>query len=85
MISSFSQFSQSVQFLGYITKFNINSRINSEAVSSTDKNHRVTVDDCCSTAVVRVITVQDPAGPGELILLGGLPAHCGGAHSTTCQ
>ena len=54
----------------------MNSRIISlEAVGSTDNDNRVTADESGSTTVPSVVTVQDPTGPGELVLSGGLASH----------
>ena len=61
-----------------------NLRIRSlEAVGSTDNDDRVTVDNGGSTTVESVVTVQDPTGPGELILSGVLTSHYSGVGDST--
>ena len=44
-------------------------------MSSADNDDGVTADDGCPTAVESVVTVQDPTGPGELVLSGGLASN----------
>ena len=52
-------------------------------MSRTDNDNRVAVDDGGSTTEENVITGQDPAGPGELVLHGGLTSHYPRVNLTT--
>ena len=44
-------------------------------MGSTDNDNRVTADESGSTTIESVVTVQDPTGPGELVLSGGLASN----------